>query len=137
MNIFFAYGNKHEEVPQSRRTSSGDKLLFGAKCLQECCFPKVLGFCFLLKSENVCHSIRSPLKPSAHPPQAHSSGGCVSRFPFLRLPFIISWSCIIQHMQISRKLPQILCRVRQGVKTSIHSLIKPSIKELNSSFLGS
>lgn len=63
VNIFFAYGNKREEVSQSRRTSSGDKLLFGAKWLEGCSFPKVLEFCFLLESENVYHS--SPVTSEA------------------------------------------------------------------------
>lgn len=71
VTIFFAYGNKQEEVSQSRRTSSGDKLLFGAKCLEECRFPKVLDFCFLLESENVYYS--SPVTSEAQRTSATST----------------------------------------------------------------
>ena len=56
VNVFFAYGNKQEEVSLSQRTSTGGRILCGVKNLEEFCFLEVLDFYLLLESENFYHS---------------------------------------------------------------------------------
>ena len=56
MDVFFAYGNRQEEVSLHQRTSPGDRILSGVKYLEAFCFLEVLDFYLLLESENFYHS---------------------------------------------------------------------------------